>query len=138
MARPLLLDTCAALWLAHGEPLSDESLTALADARSIRTAITVSPMTAWEIGILSSKARLSLAMDPAAWFRAMISLPGVALASLTPEILIQSSSLPGNPPRDPTDRIIAATARALGYRLVTRDRLLLDYAKAGHIEAIAC
>jgi PIN domain nuclease of toxin-antitoxin system len=57
---------------------------------------------------------------------------------LTPEILIQSSFLPGDPPRDPADRIIIATARTVGYRLVTRDRLLLAYAEAGHIEGVAC
>jgi PIN domain nuclease of toxin-antitoxin system len=60
------------------------------------------------------------------------------LTELTPEVLISSSYLPGSPPRDPADRIIAATARVQGYRLVTRDRLLLDYAEAGHVEALAC
>ena len=138
MARPLLLDTCACIWLAHGEPLNDASLAAVADSRQQGLPIAVSPMTAWEIGVLNVRGRLPLLMEPAAWFNAIITLPGVHLALLTPEILIQSSFLPGEPPRDPADRIIAATARAMGYRLVTRDRLLLDYADAGHIEAIAC
>jgi PIN domain nuclease of toxin-antitoxin system len=38
---------------------------------------------------------------------------------------------------EPADRIIAATARALGATLVTRDRRLLDYAAAGHVAALA-
>jgi PIN domain nuclease of toxin-antitoxin system len=42
------------------------------------------------------------------------------------------------PPRDPADRIIAATARAFDMTLVTRDRPLLDYADAGHLKALAC
>jgi PIN domain nuclease of toxin-antitoxin system len=49
-----------------------------------------------------------------------------------------SSYLPGEPPRDPADRIIAATAREYGYCLVTRDRLLLEYADRGHIQVLVC
>jgi PIN domain nuclease of toxin-antitoxin system len=60
------------------------------------------------------------------------------LADISVKILIASSFLPGTPPRDPADRIIAATAREHGYQLVTRDGLLLDYAAEGHIQALAC
>ena len=136
---PLLLDTCAVIWLAIGDAsLSQASLDALANARREGGIIAVSPITAWEIGLLNARGRLPLLMEPAIWFRRLISLPGVELAELDPDILVQSSFLPGAPPRDPADRIIAATARALGYRLVTRDRILLDYAEAGHVEALAC
>jgi PIN domain nuclease of toxin-antitoxin system len=45
--------------------------------------------------------------------------------------------LPGAPLGDPADRIIAATARAYGYRLMTRDGPLLDFGVAGHVRAIA-
>ena len=134
----LLLDTCAALWLAGREPMSPESLDALAKARVDGATIAVSPMTAWEIGLLNSRGRLPLLMDPVVWFRMFATQAWLTVAPLTPDILIQSSFLPGQPPRDPADRIIAATARALGFRIVTRDRLLLDYADAGHLEAIAC
>ena len=57
---------------------------------------------------------------------------------MPPDILIGSSFLPGKPPRDPADRILAVTAREYGYQLVTRDRPLLDYADQGHIRALAC
>jgi PIN domain nuclease of toxin-antitoxin system len=57
---------------------------------------------------------------------------------LTPKILLDSTALPGSPPADPADRIIAATARVQGFVIVTRDRKLLDYAREGHIRAIAC
>ena len=42
------------------------------------------------------------------------------------------------PPADPVDRIMAATARAFGYTLVTRDRRLLDYGRGGHMRAMPC
>ncbi len=52
--------------------------------------------------------------------------------------LIAASFLPGKPPRDPADRIIAATARDYGATLITRDRALLDYGKDGHVKVVAC
>jgi len=42
------------------------------------------------------------------------------------------------PPSDPADQIIAATARLYGFRLITRDGKLLDYAEQGHILATKC
>jgi len=134
----LLLDTCAVLWLAGKQPMSAASLEVLGRARLQGEAAAVSPISAWEIGLLNARGRLPLLMEPATWFRTLMTRPGLTLAPLTPDILVQSSFLPGEPPRDPADRIIAATARASGYRVVTRDRLLLDYADAGHLEAIAC
>ncbi|MBV8779466.1 MAG: type II toxin-antitoxin system VapC family toxin, partial [Alphaproteobacteria bacterium] len=64
-------------------------------------------------------------------------LPGIRLATMSPSILIASASLPGSAPKDPANRIIAATARAFGYAVVTRDGGLADYAEAGHISLVA-
>jgi len=60
------------------------------------------------------------------------------LASLSPELLIAASFLPGAPPRDFADRIIAATARDLGATLMTRDRALVNYGAQGHVSVLAC
>jgi len=88
--------------------------------------------------MLASKGRLTLTIPPEEWFNSLLEMPGMRLAPLTPKILLASSMLPGVPPGDPADRIIAATARALGQTLVTRDSKLLDYAQQGHIRARAC
>lgn len=76
-------------------------------------------------------------MTPAAWFESLIGA-GLRWASLTPEVLIDSSFLPGEIHGDPADRILVATARAFGCRLMTRDRALLGYAQSGHLQAVAC
>jgi PIN domain nuclease of toxin-antitoxin system len=138
MDSGLLLDTHAAYWIANGEPVSNEAVAALADANDRGLPVLVSPITAWEIGMLVSRNRISLAINPEDWFQQLLDVGGVELAPMPPGLLIASNFLPGNVPRDPADRIIAATARRGGHRLITRDRALLDYAGAGHIRAIAC
>ncbi|WP_411288014.1 hypothetical protein [Phenylobacterium sp.] len=63
---------------------------------------------------------------------------GAELSPMPPEVLMASCHLPGVPPNDPADRILAATAREYELRLMTRDRVLLDYGRAGHLQTIAC
>ncbi|MGD0548310.1 MAG: type II toxin-antitoxin system VapC family toxin [Terracidiphilus sp.] len=138
MAGPVLLDTCAAIWLMGGDPLSVPSQTAMRSARTENLGIYLSPFSAWEIGTLVAKGRLHLTLPPEAWFEALLAMPGVRLAALTPKLLISSTSLPGAFLKDPADRIIAATARLYGFRLITRDEKLLDYARQGHILATKC
>jgi PIN domain nuclease of toxin-antitoxin system len=138
MSAPLLLDTCAAIWLAEAQGLSEEARLVLEEAYETRAAVYVSPITAWEIGLLVSRGRLSLLIKPQLWFQRLFDVLNFRLAEMSPEILIASSFLPGAPPRDPADRIMAATAREYGYVLVTRDGPLLDYAEQGHIQAVAC
>jgi PIN domain nuclease of toxin-antitoxin system len=138
MADSVLLDTCAALWLMSGDPMSEASRAAIRNARAANTGVYVSPFTAWEIGTLVAKERLQLTLLPEVWFETLLALPGVRLAALTPEILIASTALPGTPPSDPADRIIAATARVHGHVVISRDRKLLTYAHEGHIRAKAC
>ncbi len=118
--------------------MSAASREAIRHALVANTGVYVSPFTAWEIGTLVAKQRLPLALSPEVWFETLLSQPGVRLAPLTPKILLASTALPGTPPTDPADRIIAATARVHGHIVVTRDRELLAYAQEGHIRALAC
>jgi PIN domain nuclease of toxin-antitoxin system len=138
MARPLLFDTCAAIWFMEDAPFSTAASRAVADALRAGLAIAVSPISAWEIGLLVSKKRLRLGLDPIDWIDRMLDEPGMRLADLPPRVLIESSRLPGIPPKDPADRIIASTAREYGMCVVTRDRALTAYARSGHIDLIVC
>ena len=135
--QPLLLDTHAAIWLVRDELVSS-ALDVLDAAAQAGVPTYVSPITAWEVGQLVSRSRLNLLMTPQRWFQRLFEVPGVRLADISPELLIASSFLPGNPPRDPADRILAATARDLGATLVTRDRGLLDYGEAEHVSVLEC
>ena len=51
---------------------------------------------------------------------------GVTVLPLTAEIAVFATSFPREFPRDPADRLIAATARAHALSLVTADRAIRD------------
>jgi PIN domain nuclease of toxin-antitoxin system len=138
MGRPVLLDTCAAIWLMEGAAMSQASRDLMRGAQHGRVGVFLSPITAWEIATLLRKNRIQLNRTPEAWFDELLGLPGIRLAELSPAVLVASALLPGNAPRDPADRIVAATARAFGYTVITRDGELIPYAAAGHIEVVAC
>lgn len=132
----LLLDTHAFIWLARGRRLADDAERAVGEAAEA-SALLVSPVSAWEIGLLIRKNRLTLDIPPAAWFRRALEQPGVHLTPLTVEAAV--CDLPEVMHPDPADRLLVATARDLDVPLVTRDGRILDMAAAtGHIAVIPC
>jgi PIN domain nuclease of toxin-antitoxin system len=135
---PLLLDTHAAIWIVEDQRITSDAKDAIEAAYRTDSAIFVSAITAWEIGMLVARNRLGLSTRPERWFQRLLAVEGVRLADLSPDILIASSFLPGEPPRDPADRIILATARDLGATLITRDRLMLKYGEDGQVSTVAC
>jgi PIN domain nuclease of toxin-antitoxin system len=136
--KPLLLDTCTLIFMTERTRMAPAAVETLQAATEGGEITYVSPITAWEVGMLTSRGRLQLLIRPERWFSNLFEVPGVRLAEMSPDVLIASSFLPGKPPKDPTDRIIAATARELGATLITRDRALLDYGAQGHVAVLAC
>ena len=138
MPEAVLLDTCACLWLTRGDPMLQTSRRAIREAQASRAGVYVSAITAWEVATLVNKGRYRLFVSPKVWFARLLALAGVRLAPLTPEILIESAFLPGEPPKDPADRMIVSTARQHGLMLITRDRKLLAYAAQDHLRVLTC
>lgn len=134
------MDSCAAIWLAEGEWMAPAALEAIGDAMA--AGIFVSPLTAWEIGRLSSpsskRPALRFLPDAETWFARLMAAPGFRPAPFTPEIALAATRLPGQPHRDPIDRMLIATARVMGVAIVTRDRLIVAYGKEGHVGVVAC
>ena len=135
--RGLLLDTCALLWLFGDSPMRGAVRQAIDEAAS-SPVLQLSPISIWELGMLVAKSRVALSMPPEQWVDHVLDSPSVQQAAMTSQILLDSSFLPGNPPRDPADRIIISTARHLSLAIVTRDQPILDYAEQGHVAAQAC
>lgn len=134
----LLLDTHAAVWLYEGLRMRREALDALEAARS-EGGVLVSPVSAWELGILVSKDRIRLSLRPSAWMKRFLDQPGVRLAPLTVEAAAEAAFLPQPFHGDPADRLLVATARELGVPLVTRDSRILEYAStSGSLRVVRC
>jgi PIN domain nuclease of toxin-antitoxin system len=129
----LLLDTCAVLWLAEGMELAADARKAITDGN-----LTVSPISVWEIANLVRNNRIVLAMPVIKWFRQALNAMEAKMSELSVEILAGSCELPGSPPSDPADRIIIATARDARMVLMTRDRRILAYSRAGYVRTMVC
>lgn len=135
---PLLLDTCAAIWMTTGAPLEPLAEDAIDQARDMSESVYVSSVTAWEVALLASKGRFASPHSPKAWFERLMAIDTFELVDVTPGLFMDSCFLPGKLSRDPGDRIIVATAREHGLTIVTRDKKILDYCDAGHVLALAC
>jgi PIN domain nuclease of toxin-antitoxin system len=100
----------------------------------------VSPVSAWEVGLLATRRRqpLTFRPTPGTWVERLLARPGIRPAPLPHRVAVSAASLPGELHGDATDRLLISTARELGVALVTRDRRISDYAAQGHVDAITC
>jgi len=89
----------------------------------------LSPITTWEIIILSEKGRIQLDAPPVSWMKNVLSTLPFQEATLNHEVAMQSRDV-RLPHQDPADRFIAASAIVYGLTLVTADRNLIDGALA--------
>ena len=60
----------------------------------------------------------------------------ITRADFDEKILYESSKLLGNIHGDPFDRALIATARVLDLTLVTKDKYILKYSKAGFVRTL--
>ena len=132
----LLLDTHTLLWMVESHPRLGAETAKLLNRAAREDRIAVSAITPWEIALLVSKKRIDLHQDLMEWVNAALSLSGVHLAPLEPQIAVASTRLPFEMHADPADRILVATARYLGAMLVTADTALLEVSKKGFFKVI--
>lgn len=132
--QPIVLDTHVWLWAVGGTAgaLSEAAIESLEEAAR-SGGVLVPAICVWEVAMLESRGRLSLARPIDDWVHVALRAPGTSLLELSPEIAVESTRLPGQPHGDPADRLIIASARVAGGRLATRDRAILDYGAEGHV-----
>ncbi len=136
-ADRLLLDTCAVIWLMTGVELQNDAVS-LIDRAAQSDGVLVSPVTAWEIALLSRKGKIATTMSAIEWYQRVVSLSGIQELPLNAAIMTASVELPGKLHKDPADRLLIASARSNDLTLVTRDTAILDYAEMGFVKASAC
>jgi PIN domain nuclease of toxin-antitoxin system len=133
----LLLDTHIWLWYAEGnaERLTAESVRTLDQARQA-DGLRISSISVWEIGTRLAERRLQLSVPLRTWVRDALSPTGITLLPLDAESAAESALLPGEPHADPASRLLIATARTQCLVLATRNRKIVEYGKAGHVQLL--
>jgi PIN domain nuclease of toxin-antitoxin system len=129
-----VLDTHVWVWAVEGlvRPLGRGGARAI-EAAAQAGVLYVSAVSAWELITLIRRGRLTLARDARDWIAEARRPYRTTIAPVTAEIAMDAADLPAFQLGDPADRMIVATARALGGDLVTADRRLLAYGREGHV-----
>ncbi len=135
MTPPFLLDTHVWVWLMLGDSRLGRRSRKLLEEAVPGGRLLVSVISVWEVAMLETNGRLTLAADCDSWVRQALSAPGICLAELTPGIAVASTRLPAPFHGDPADRILVATARETGAIMVTADKAILEYGRQGHLRA---
>jgi PIN domain nuclease of toxin-antitoxin system len=118
-----LLDTHIFLWsLLDPSSLSEEVANELDNPIN---ELWLSPITTWEVVILSEKGRIQLDAPPIPWVKNVLSTLPFHEAALNHEVAMESRNI-RLPHKDPADRFIAASASVYGLTLVTADRNLIN------------
>jgi PIN domain nuclease of toxin-antitoxin system len=117
----ILLDTHVLYWMANdSKRLSRRARETIREARQERHAgIAIATITVWELAWLAQNGRIELSVSVESFVRELVAR--VILRPVTPEIAALSVRLPNEFPKDPADRLIAATSMVEGMRLVTAD-----------------
>jgi PIN domain nuclease of toxin-antitoxin system len=89
-----------------------------------------------EVARLAAYGQIDLGMTVDRFVNEATRDGGFQLVPLSLRVLIESTRLPGDLHRDPSDRLLVATAREHGLTLVTRDGELLRYSRKGHIRTM--
>jgi PIN domain nuclease of toxin-antitoxin system len=127
----VVLDTHAWIWW-NDDParLSARARDVLSDAESIG----IAAISCWEIAMLVLGGRISLDREVRRWVEQALTRPGLEAIPLSPRVAVDAALLEreGFAP-DPADRLIYATARHRGARLITRDAAIREFDPRGTI-----
>ena len=129
----ILLDTHIWIWyLTQDRCLQQRTQTTINRYKKNNKAF-VSSISIWEVCKLHEKGKIKFSLPIRNWLTAALK-KGIFIQELSPEIYLESCSLPELFHGDPADQMIVATARLLKFKLITYDRKIIQY---GHVELIS-
>ena len=126
MQPRFLLDTHILVrWLAEPGRLSREQMRVLESAVRRREPLAISAITLLELAMLLSERALRHKLSLDELFGELEGSSVLRILPITTEVARETALL-GASLRDPADRVIVATARVHGLRLLTSDQRILD------------
>jgi PIN domain nuclease of toxin-antitoxin system len=117
----ILLDTHVAVWMTTDKRLlSPAAAAAIREASRAGEGLAIACSTLWEIAMRVSDDEIRLPGTLSEYLHFVESV--FVVLPITGSIAERSTLFTGKFPRDPTDRLIGATAHVHGIRLVTKDK----------------
>lgn len=127
MTKAVLDTHILVFWRSEPARLSAEQREHLESIESSGGSFTISAITIWEIAKLVEHGKLTITRPLDLFLGEIEEHPRVEVVPLTGRILAESVQLGNGFHKDPADQMIAATARCLGYPLVTQDQRIRDW-----------
>lgn len=121
-----LLDTHILIWWFEDTGRISTAQREIIEAADGRPPLLVSDISLLEIATLCGLGRIRLSIPLRDWLEKAVAPPLVRRQGISPAIASEIAALPDSFHRDPADRTIVATARALGATLLTQDRRIIE------------
>ncbi len=117
----ILLDTHVAIWMTMDKRLlSPAAAAAIRDTSRAGEGLAIASSTLWEIAMRSAEKEIRLPGTLSEYLHFVESV--FVVLPITGAIAERSTLFTSKFPKDPTDRLIGATANVHGIRLVTKDK----------------
>ncbi len=116
-----LLDTHVLIWLALEPKRLSKRATSGIRRAARRGGLGLASISLWEIAVLCARGIIKPRGTASTWTAQLLAETGAGVVNITPTIAELATGFPAEFPRDPADRLIAATARAEGVTLITAD-----------------
>ena len=121
-----LLDTHVLLWWFEKTSRLSTAQRRILGKASDTASLGVSDVTLLEVALLLERGRIKLATPLDEWLIRATAAPLVERCGISPAIVRELVDLRSTRDWDPADRILVATARALGVPLVTSDQRIVE------------
>ena len=121
----ILIDTHIWVWLANQDSRLKPAYRRPLELEIQTHPLLVSDISLWEIQTAVANGGMTLPLPLGDWLRTATNPAVIDLKRITPEVVVELDNLqPFH--KDPADRIITATARALDVPLATHDQRIID------------